>query len=50
MADLIEDLEGEGGVWRGRGVRVSITFRWMKPGADVVGDGDLMSVEDAVRP
>ncbi|KAI0311776.1 hypothetical protein OF83DRAFT_1087458 [Amylostereum chailletii] len=35
-----EDGEGEGGarpVWVPRKARVSVTFRWMLPGADVVG-------------
>ncbi|EDR12155.1 uncharacterized protein LACBIDRAFT_292682 [Laccaria bicolor S238N-H82] len=27
------------GRWIGRGVRLSVTFRWLLPGADVVGDG-----------
>lgn len=33
--------EGEGGqrrgTWKGRGTRVSLTLRWLKAGADVVG-------------
>ena len=39
--DYIKDLDADNGrVWRGRGTRVSLTFRWMKPGAEVVGGDD----------
>ena len=34
--------EGDGWMWQERGVRVSVTFRWLLPGADIVG-GDSMS-------
>ena len=27
------------GRWIGRDVRLSVTFRWLLPGADIVGDG-----------
>lgn len=37
----VEAEEGEGGqrrgTWKGRGTRVSLTLRWLKAGADVVG-------------
>lgn len=32
------DLEGSTGQWIQRDVRLSITFRWLLPGADVVGE------------
>jgi len=36
--DWIEDETGSSnGVWVDRSLRVSITFRWLLPGADVVG-------------
>lgn len=31
-------------MWQERGVRVSVTFRWLLPGADIVG-GDSISDE-----
>ncbi|KAG5644820.1 hypothetical protein DXG03_007642 [Asterophora parasitica] len=31
-------IEGTAGTWIERGVRLSITFRWLLPGADVVGE------------
>jgi hypothetical protein len=34
--------EGDGCMWQERGVRVSVTFRWLLPGADIVG-GDSIS-------
>jgi len=34
--------EGDGWMWQKRGVRVSVTFRWLLPGADIVG-GDSIS-------
>ena len=34
--------EGDGWMWQERGVRVSVTFRWLLPGADIVG-GDSIS-------
>jgi hypothetical protein len=34
--------EGDGWMWQERGVRVSVTFRWLLPGADIVG-GDSTS-------
>jgi hypothetical protein len=34
--------EGDGSMWQERGVRVSVTFRWLLPGADIVG-GDSIS-------
>jgi hypothetical protein len=42
--EVEEDGEDDGGGWRWleRGVRVSVTFRWLLPGADVVG-GDSIS-------
>ncbi|CAL1700012.1 unnamed protein product [Somion occarium] len=37
-ADLIQEhLGDETGIWTDRSIRVSITFRWLLPGADVVG-------------
>ena len=40
--DFVESGEAAGNIWRDRHVRVSITIRWLLPGADVVGgeDGD----------
>ncbi|KAI0941194.1 hypothetical protein AcV7_002830 [Taiwanofungus camphoratus] len=45
MEDLVEDAAGTEGAlgtrsssWISRGVRLSITFRWLLPGADIVGD------------
>jgi hypothetical protein len=34
--------EGDRWMWQGRGVRVSVTYRWLLPGADIVG-GDSIS-------
>ena len=42
VRDKVEDEGGGGWHWRERGVRVSITFRWLLPGADIVG-GDSVS-------
>ena len=43
VRDKVEDeVGGSGWHWRERGVRVSITFRWLLPGADIVG-GDSIS-------
>jgi hypothetical protein len=44
VRDKVEDDGGEEGrwQWQERGVRVSITFRWLLPGADIVG-GDSIS-------
>jgi len=44
VKDKVEDdgEEGGGWQWQERGVRVSVTFRWLLPGADVVG-GDSIS-------
>lgn len=39
MGDLITDEQsGKASGWIERGTRMSITFRWLLPGADVVGD------------
>ncbi|KAI9508124.1 hypothetical protein F5148DRAFT_1199012, partial [Russula earlei] len=39
-----DDAGGDGWQWHERGVRVSVTFRWLLPGAEMVGgdsdDGD----------
>ncbi|KAF8885789.1 hypothetical protein BD779DRAFT_1430257, partial [Infundibulicybe gibba] len=35
--DYVAEEGGSGGRWIERGVRLSITFRWLLPGADVVG-------------
>jgi hypothetical protein len=41
--DKVEDAEGtDGWQWQERGVRVSVTFRWLLPGAEIVG-GDANS-------
>jgi 2OG-Fe(II) oxygenase superfamily len=48
LRDKVEDgEEKEGGrwQWQERGVRVSVTFRWLLPGADIVG-GDSISDDD----
>jgi hypothetical protein len=38
VGDVVESVHGDGdGEWVERGVRVSVTFRWLLPGADVVG-------------
>lgn len=38
-ADCVQDSpDDEGGRWIERSVRVSITFRWLLPGADIVGE------------
>lgn len=37
--------EGDGWMWQERGVRVSVTFRWLLPGADIVG-GDSISDDE----
>jgi hypothetical protein len=52
VRDKVEDGDGmekeEGGwQWQERGVRVSVTFRWLLPGADIVG-GDAISDDDAI--
>ena len=41
LRDKVEE-EGGGWEWRERGVRISVTFRWLLPGADIVG-GDSIS-------
>jgi hypothetical protein len=35
--DFVGFENGEGGEWIDRGVRISITLRWLLPGADIVG-------------
>ena len=46
MEDLVESEDEEGSpVLLERGVRLSVTFRWLLPGADVVGDA---SIRDSV--
>lgn len=40
--EVVAAGEGDGWMWQERGVRVSVTFRWLLPGADVVG-GDSIS-------
>lgn len=40
----IPDLNGSHGQWIERGVRLSITFRWLLPGADIVGEDGLATV------
>ena len=43
MKDKVEDLAGrDEWQWQERGVRVSVTFRWLLPGAEIVG-GDTDS-------
>jgi hypothetical protein len=35
---MVEDaVGGDGWGWQERGVRVSVTFRWLLPGAEIVG-------------
>ena len=38
--DFVRDEHGRGGEWIARGVRLSITFRWLLPGAEIVGEPD----------
>ncbi|KIM75234.1 hypothetical protein PILCRDRAFT_827482 [Piloderma croceum F 1598] len=38
--DFVEGEEGHEGEWITRGVRLSITFRWLLPGAEIVGEPD----------
>ena len=40
MEDLIEGEGGAGPEWIPRTERVSITYRWLLPGADVVGESE----------
>ena len=40
--EVVAAGEGDGWMWQGRGIRVSVTFRWLLPGADIVG-GDSIS-------
>ncbi|EMD40332.1 hypothetical protein CERSUDRAFT_39618, partial [Gelatoporia subvermispora B] len=37
MEDLVEDEDRRGCSWIPRGTRLSVTFRWLLPGADIVG-------------
>jgi hypothetical protein len=38
VRDRVEDtVDGGGWQWQERGVRVSVTFRWLLPGAEIVG-------------
>ncbi len=44
MRDKVEDAAGRGGwQWHERGVRVSVTFRWLLPGAEIVGGSETNS-------
>jgi alkylated DNA repair dioxygenase AlkB len=51
LRDKVEDgAAGEGGdawMWQERGVRVSVTFRWLLPGADIVGGDSISDDTDA---
>lgn len=38
--DFVEGEDGHEGEWITRGVRLSITFRWLLPGAEIVGEPD----------
>ena len=38
--DFVEGEHGHEGEWITRGVRLSITFRWLLPGAEIVGQPD----------
>jgi 2OG-Fe(II) oxygenase superfamily len=38
--DFVEGEEGHEGEWISRDVRLSITFRWLLPGAEIVGEPD----------
>jgi len=38
--DFVEGEDGHGGEWITRSVRLSITFRWLLPGAEIVGEPD----------
>ena len=40
--EVVDAGEGDGWMWQERGIRVSVTFRWLLPGADIVG-GDSTS-------
>ena len=42
--EVVATGQGDGWMWQERGVRVSVTFRWLLPGADIVG-GDSVSDE-----
>jgi hypothetical protein len=48
MKDKVEDVAGrDEWQWQERGVRVSVTFRWLLPGAEIVGgDTDSDGGED----
>ena len=48
MRDKVEDVVGgDEWQWQERGVRVSVTFRWLLPGAEIVGgDTDSDGGED----
>jgi hypothetical protein len=44
LRDKVEVVAGEGNrwMWQERGVRVSVTFRWLLPGADIVGGDSIL--------
>ncbi|OCH94483.1 hypothetical protein OBBRIDRAFT_789174 [Obba rivulosa] len=46
--DLVEDEDRRGCSWIPRGTRLSITFRWLLPGADVVGGPAVSAACDTV--
>ena len=44
VRDKVEDAAGrDGWQWHERGVRVSVTFRWLLPGAEIVGGSETNS-------
>jgi hypothetical protein len=44
VRDKVEDAGGsDGWQWHERGVRVSVTFRWLLPGAEIVGGSETDS-------
>jgi 2OG-Fe(II) oxygenase superfamily len=45
LRDKVEAVaagEGDGWMWQERGMRVSVTFRWLLPGADIVGGDSVL--------
>jgi len=40
--EVVAGEEGDGWMWQERGLRVSVTFRWLLPGADIVGGDSIL--------